>query len=268
MFANEIKINQFLLHYCRMLTADIADGRMTEQPMPGVNHPAWIVGHLAFSAELIVCRLGGDKFLPGEWAELFKPGSSPRCPRRLSEQGSVVEGAGGLVRVCPRHRCRRFHGDLGRRHAESSDERGPADASRERGLHPHRALGGPLGPAFLLAANDRAAAAVLNSLKAYNGGGDCGIVLAALVFSYVTAYYWRSNHVSLPHVVLRLVNTYRRRFHGCCRGKGQSQTRADRSYRRRPRRTRFSSARRIRGRDQRRWSEISLGIPGRCPRQR
>ena len=81
MFANEIKINQFLLHYCRMLTADIADGRMTEQPMPGVNHPAWIVGHLAFSAELIVCRLGGDKFLPGEWAELFKPGSSPRAAR-------------------------------------------------------------------------------------------------------------------------------------------------------------------------------------------
>ncbi len=61
-----------------MLTADIADERMTEQPMPGVNHPAWILGHLAISAEMIVGRLGGDKFLPAEWAELFKPGSCPR----------------------------------------------------------------------------------------------------------------------------------------------------------------------------------------------
>ena len=49
--------------------------------MPGVNHPAWILGHLAFSAEMIVGRLGGDKFLPAEWAELFKPGSSPRAAR-------------------------------------------------------------------------------------------------------------------------------------------------------------------------------------------
>jgi hypothetical protein len=81
MFADEIKINQFLLLYCHMLIADIADERMAEQPMPGVNHPAWILGHLAFSAELIVCRLGGEKFLPGEWSELFKPGSSPRAAR-------------------------------------------------------------------------------------------------------------------------------------------------------------------------------------------
>jgi hypothetical protein len=83
MFANESKINQFLLKYCQMLTADIADERMAEQPMTGVNHPAWILGHLAFSAELIVGRLGGDKFLPSNWADLFKPGSCPRAAREV-----------------------------------------------------------------------------------------------------------------------------------------------------------------------------------------
>lgn len=81
MFANEFKVNEFLLHYCCMLTADIADEHMTRQPMLGVNHPAWILGHLAFSAEMIVVRLGGDKFLPANWTDLFKPGSSPRAVR-------------------------------------------------------------------------------------------------------------------------------------------------------------------------------------------
>ena len=81
MFDTEIKVNKFLLEYCRLLIADIAEERMTEQPMPGVNHPAWILGHLAFSAEMIVGRLGGDKFLPANWADLFKLGSSP-CANR------------------------------------------------------------------------------------------------------------------------------------------------------------------------------------------
>jgi hypothetical protein len=80
-FTNEIKINQFLLKYCHLLTADIADERMAEQPMPCVNHPAWILGHLAVSAEMVIGRLGGDKFLPAEWGDLFKPGSSPRDVR-------------------------------------------------------------------------------------------------------------------------------------------------------------------------------------------
>jgi hypothetical protein len=77
MFDKEIKVNQFLVKYCHLLTADIAEERMAEQPMPGVNHPAWILGHLAVSAEMIVNRLGGDKFLPEKWGDLFKPGSSP-----------------------------------------------------------------------------------------------------------------------------------------------------------------------------------------------
>ena len=46
MLDTEIKINRFLMQYCRMLMADIADERMAEEPLPGVNHPAWILGHL------------------------------------------------------------------------------------------------------------------------------------------------------------------------------------------------------------------------------
>ena len=51
MLESALRVNQFLVSYCRMLVGDIADERFTEQPLPGVNHPAWILGHLAFSAD-------------------------------------------------------------------------------------------------------------------------------------------------------------------------------------------------------------------------
>lgn len=76
MLETEIKINLFLVGYCRMLLAEIADVRMTEQPLPGVNHPAWILGHLAFSADLAVSRLGGEKVLPTAWVPRYGPGST------------------------------------------------------------------------------------------------------------------------------------------------------------------------------------------------
>jgi len=81
MLETEIKVNQFLVGYCRMLAKDIADERMAEQPLPGVNHPAWILGHLAISADLAISRLGGQKMLPPEWLSLFGPGSKLSATR-------------------------------------------------------------------------------------------------------------------------------------------------------------------------------------------
>jgi len=75
MYDTEIKVNQFLVGYCRMLLKDIPDERMAEQPLPGVNHPAWILGHLAISTDGAITRLGGQKLLPPEWMPLFGPGS-------------------------------------------------------------------------------------------------------------------------------------------------------------------------------------------------
>lgn len=162
MFANEFKVNQFLLHYCRLLAADIADEQMTDQPAPCVNHPAWILGHLAFSAEMIVDRLGGEKFLPPQWADLFKPGSTPRAAAwRLSGQGRAAQRAGGCLRACPQHDSRGTCGNVDDSHAESANERGPADAPRDCSIHTYRPPRRTFGPTFLLAANDRAAGVVL-----------------------------------------------------------------------------------------------------------
>lgn len=81
MLDSELKVNQFLVQYCRMLVGDIANERMAEQPLPGVNHPAWILGHLAFSADRARGLLGAEKELPPEWTPLFGPGSNPSSTR-------------------------------------------------------------------------------------------------------------------------------------------------------------------------------------------
>lgn len=81
MFDSELKINQFLVEYCRMLVSDIAEERMAEQPLPSVNHPAWILGHLAFSADRARTLLEHERELPAAWTPLFGPGSKPTATR-------------------------------------------------------------------------------------------------------------------------------------------------------------------------------------------
>jgi hypothetical protein len=77
MLTSAIQVNQFLIRYCQRLIADIAGERLTEQPCAGVNHPAWILGHPALTADGSLARLGAPKTLPAEWATLFGPGSKP-----------------------------------------------------------------------------------------------------------------------------------------------------------------------------------------------
>jgi len=72
---SSLKINRFLLGYCQMLVGDIADERLAEQPLAGVNHPAWILGHLAYSADGAATLLGGQKSLSREWLVKFGRGS-------------------------------------------------------------------------------------------------------------------------------------------------------------------------------------------------
>jgi DinB superfamily len=81
MLDTAIQVNLFLMQYCRMLVGDIPDERMAEQPHAGVNHPAWILGHLALMADGTLDRLGGQKALPAEWATLFAAGSKPSASR-------------------------------------------------------------------------------------------------------------------------------------------------------------------------------------------
>ena len=81
MLESETQVNQFLLRYCRLLGGDVADERLAEQPLTGVNHPAWVLGHLAFSADRARWLLGAEKEFPAPWVALFSPGSKPIAAR-------------------------------------------------------------------------------------------------------------------------------------------------------------------------------------------
>jgi DinB superfamily len=76
-----IRVNQFLMQQCRTLLRDIPDERMAEQPCPAVNHPAWILGHLAWAADGAIAMSGGSKLLPAEWKAAYGAGSTPSASR-------------------------------------------------------------------------------------------------------------------------------------------------------------------------------------------
>jgi hypothetical protein len=81
MLHTAIQVNLFLMQYCRNLVADLADERLAEQPAAGVNHPAWVLGHLAWTADRGLVLLGAAETLPAEWAPLFGRGSTPTASR-------------------------------------------------------------------------------------------------------------------------------------------------------------------------------------------
>lgn len=67
----------YQLDYLRDLIADIPESRLAEQPAPGMNSPAWILGHLAWAADLIPVLLGQASMLDDGWAERFGATSCP-----------------------------------------------------------------------------------------------------------------------------------------------------------------------------------------------
>ena len=72
---------RFTLGLGKMLVADIPDERFTERPAVTMNHPAWIIGHLAYVADAADAFLGGQSKLPHGWLELFKGGSQLTADR-------------------------------------------------------------------------------------------------------------------------------------------------------------------------------------------
>jgi DinB superfamily len=96
MLDTAIQVNLFLMQYCRNLVADIADDRLAEQPVPGVNHPAWVLGHLALTADRGLALLDAIPIFPTAWAPLFDRGSTPSNSR--SAYGSKDELLGYVER--------------------------------------------------------------------------------------------------------------------------------------------------------------------------
>lgn len=81
MFDRERKVYAFLKEYGLSLVQEIDDARFADQPCPGINPPAWLLGHLVLAGELGVSLLGGTSDLSETWRNDFGPGSLPRTDR-------------------------------------------------------------------------------------------------------------------------------------------------------------------------------------------
>ncbi len=72
---------QFTNIYAHKLVADLPDEQLAELPHPGMNHPAWILGHLIVAAAFVPKLAGQPTGLDDDWMAQFGPGSVPHSDR-------------------------------------------------------------------------------------------------------------------------------------------------------------------------------------------
>lgn len=87
----------FTLGYCETLAAEIPEEQMRHQPAPGVNSPAWLLGHLALVADMMAASLGGEAKAPKAWNGMFGMGSDPAklgddCPTKSELLAALRDG--------------------------------------------------------------------------------------------------------------------------------------------------------------------------------
>lgn len=68
---------RYALDYLREQVADVAGADLVAQPNGIVNHPAWVIGHLTHSGEMLGGVIGLAPWLPNDWAGRFGTGSVP-----------------------------------------------------------------------------------------------------------------------------------------------------------------------------------------------
>jgi hypothetical protein len=81
MFERERKLYGIMLGLCKIQTSDIDDAKLTDLPAPGVNHPAWLLTHLAVCTDYAARLLGAPTRCPREWHQRCGPGSRVTADR-------------------------------------------------------------------------------------------------------------------------------------------------------------------------------------------
>ncbi|MEM1305600.1 MAG: DinB family protein [Planctomycetota bacterium] len=96
MLSEAIKAHRTLRGYNEKQLADLSDEEFFAQPVAGMNHAAWNLGHLAFYMDVPAGLLGVPTELDG-WKGLFAQGSSATAgPEGYPSRGEIVaafEGA-------------------------------------------------------------------------------------------------------------------------------------------------------------------------------
>ena len=94
------------LGYAKRLVADIPDNTMASQPSPGMNHAAWVLGHLACTADMLGAMIGVKPACPPEWAALFDWNSNPssdanRYPAKSVLLRALEDAHAGIAAALP-----------------------------------------------------------------------------------------------------------------------------------------------------------------------
>ncbi len=69
------------INYARRLVSDIPEDKMAAQPAPGMNHAAWVLGHLAYVFDSMTAVWGQQPTMTPEWKQLFNVPSKPQPER-------------------------------------------------------------------------------------------------------------------------------------------------------------------------------------------
>ena len=77
MFDYALTVYDFNLAFAEQLLSDIPPERMAEQPLPGMNTPAWIIGHLAMVNDTALPLAGRPVAGRHNWEPLFGAGTPP-----------------------------------------------------------------------------------------------------------------------------------------------------------------------------------------------
>ena len=75
----------YCLDYLREQVAGVKEPDMVAQPGGIMNHPAWVIGHLTHSCQLLGGVIGLPEWLPNSWAKRFGTGSVPVADAGLYE---------------------------------------------------------------------------------------------------------------------------------------------------------------------------------------
>jgi hypothetical protein len=80
MFETERAINAQMTRLQDRLLVGLPDDRLAEQPVPGINHAAWQLGHLIISYDFAAACAGLDMAYR-RWLPKYGPGSTPAPDR-------------------------------------------------------------------------------------------------------------------------------------------------------------------------------------------
>jgi hypothetical protein len=94
------------LGYAKRLVADVPDDLMAFQPAAHMNHAAWVLGHLACTADMLGAIIGARPVCPPAWVGMFDWNSDPssdasRYPTKAVLLTALEDGHARIAAALP-----------------------------------------------------------------------------------------------------------------------------------------------------------------------